>query len=57
MNDTRLNSAALQAAVDFAYGGAAVREGRKAQARALAAIFRVKSADGKTTEGQAKHKV
>ena len=42
MNDTRLSPAALEAAVDFAYGGAAVREGRKAQARALAAIFRSK---------------
>ena len=57
MNDTRLDSATLQAAVDFAYGGAAVREGRKAQAHALAAIFRVKSAGGKTTERQAKHKI
>ena len=42
MNHTRLNAAALEAAVDFAYGGAAVREGRKAQARTIAAIFRVK---------------
>ena len=43
MKDTRLSKDALAAAVDYAYNGAAVREGRKAQARTLASIFRSKS--------------
>ena len=43
MKDTRLSKDALTAAVDYAYNGAAVREGRKAQARTLASIFRSKS--------------
>ena len=42
INGTRLSPAALEAAVDFAYGGAAVRAGRKAQARTLASLFRGK---------------
>jgi hypothetical protein len=41
-NDTRLSPRALQAVVDYAYGGAAVRAGRKAQARTLARLFRGK---------------
>jgi len=41
-NDTRLSPSALQTAVDYAYGGAAVRAGRKAQARTLARLFRGK---------------
>lgn len=42
MKDTRLSNDSLAAAVDFAYNGAAIREGRKAQARTLASIFRSK---------------
>lgn len=37
--DTRLSAADLEAAVDFAYGGAAVRAGRTLQARAVAGFF------------------
>ena len=47
MNDTRLTSSQLEAAVDFAYGGGAVRAGRKAQARALSSVFRSKAAAAK----------
>ena len=47
MNDTRLTNSELEAAVDFAYGGAAQREGRKAQARTLSSIFKSK---GSTSE-------
>ena len=43
MNDTRLSPNALEEAVDFAYGGAAVRAGRAAQARAVANFFRRKA--------------
>ena len=42
INDTRLSPAALETAVDFAYGGAAVRAGRKAQAQTFASLFRSK---------------
>ena len=45
-NDTRLSPCALQTAVDYAYGGAAVRAGRKAQARTLARLFRGRGAGG-----------
>ncbi|MFT5448673.1 MAG: hypothetical protein ACI9DC_003858 [Gammaproteobacteria bacterium] len=37
--DTRLNPADLETAVDFAYGGAAIRAGRQLQARAVAKFF------------------
>ena len=43
LNDTRLSASALEAAVDYAYGGAAVRAGRQAQARALACLWRGKA--------------
>jgi hypothetical protein len=42
-NDTRLSTTDLEAAVDFAYGGAAVRAGRTLQARAVANFFRRKA--------------
>ena len=50
INDTRLSDAALEAAVDYAYGGAAVRAGRKAQARTFAAMFHAKPAAAKKSE-------
>ena len=43
LNDTRLSASALEAAVDYAYGGAAVRVGRQAQAQALACLLRRKA--------------
>ena len=49
--DTRLNPAELDAAVDFAYGGAAVRAGRQLQARALGKFFSRMTKGAKSTKG------
>ncbi len=50
MKDTRLTADELEAAVAFAYGGGAYREGRRAQARTLARLMRGKRpGQGKTT--------
>jgi len=39
MTDTRLTQTQLDAAVDFAYGGAAYRAARRNQARTIRAFF------------------
>ena len=43
MRDTRLSNEDLDLFISYAYGGQAVREGRKAQAHAVANLFRGKS--------------
>jgi len=40
MTDTRLTQTQLDAAVDFAYGGAAYRTARRQQARTISCFFR-----------------
>lgn len=58
MQDTRLSTDELDLFVSYAYGGHAVRQGRKAQAHALANLLRGKSVDeglnSIPSEGQAK---
>lgn len=49
--DTRLNPTELEAAVDFAYGGAAVRAGRQLQARAVGNFFSRMTKGSKSTKG------
>lgn len=48
MKDTRLTADELDNIVSVAYGGAAYRAGRKAQARALGNLLRGKPVDGST---------
>ena len=58
MQDTRLSADELDLFISYAYGGQAVREGRKAQAHAVANLLRGKSLDegfkAIPSEGQAK---
>ena len=49
--DTRLDPAELEAAVDFAYGGAAVRAGRQLQARAVGNFFTRMAKGSKSPKG------
>ena len=58
MRDTRLSADDLDLFISYAYGGQAVREGRKAQAHAVANLLRGKSLDecrpSIPSEGQSK---
>ena len=46
MKDTRLTAEELDVVVQYAYGGAAYRAGRQAQARAINNLLKGKSLDG-----------
>lgn len=50
MKDTRLTAEELDVVVQYAYGGAAYRAGRQAQARAINNLIKGKSVDATGTE-------